>query len=148
MKTTLDTPIGPITITATDVITRVAFEPGTDDGDTPLLREARAQLRAYFSGKLRRFDLPLGAEGTPFQRAVWGALVTIPYGERRSYGDLARTLGKPKATRAVGGANNKNPIAIVVPCHRVVGSDGSLTGYAGGLPKKEFLLALEARHAR
>ncbi len=145
MKTTLATPVGPLTITATDVITSISFEHGEDAGDSPLLREARAQLEAYFAGSLRRFDLPLGANGTAFQRAVWDALVTIPYGERRSYGDIARALSKPRATRAVGAANHRNPLPIVVPCHRVVGSDGTLTGYAGGLDKKAFLLALETR---
>ena len=108
-------------------------------------REAIAQLNAYFAGELRRFDLPLAPEGTPFQREVWSALTAIPYGETVSYGGLARRLGRPAASRAVGAANGRNPIPIVVPCHRVIGADGSLTGFGGGLAIKRRLLDLEAR---
>jgi methylated-DNA-[protein]-cysteine S-methyltransferase len=107
-------------------------------------REAIAQLNAYFAGELRRFDLPLAPEGTPFQREVWSALTAIPYGETVSYGVLARRLGRPAASRAVGAANGQNPIPIVIPCHRVIGADGSLTGFGGGLAIKRRLLDLEA----
>ena len=107
-------------------------------------REAIAQLEAYFAGALRRFDLPLAPEGTPFQREVWSALTAIPYGETLSYGELARRLGRPAASRAVGAANGQNPIPIVIPCHRVIGADGSLTGFGGGLAIKRRLLDLEA----
>ncbi|MDM7919002.1 MAG: methylated-DNA--[protein]-cysteine S-methyltransferase [Methanosarcina sp.] len=106
-------------------------------------REISGQLEAYFSGKLKSFDVKLAPEGTEFQKFVWKALCEIPYGETRSYKDIAVSLGKPKAYRAVGLANNRNPIAIIVPCHRVIGADGKLTGYAGGLDVKEFLLKLE-----
>jgi len=109
----------------------------------PLLRKAIRQLDEYFAGRRKTFDLPLAPEGTPFQLAVWRALRDIPYGETQSYGDIARRIGKPKAVRAVGAANGANPISIVVPCHRVIGADGSLTGYGGGLPRKQKLLALE-----
>jgi methylated-DNA-[protein]-cysteine S-methyltransferase len=107
-------------------------------------REAIAQLEAYFAGALRRFDLPLAPEGTPFQREVWSELTAIPYGETVSYGGLARRLGRPAASRAVGAANGQNPIPIVIPCHRVIGADGSLTGFGGGLAIKRRLLDLEA----
>lgn len=107
--------------------------------------EIRRQLRRYFAGKLRRFDVPLDLRGTPFQVAVWKALRTIPYGRTASYGEIARRIGKPGAARAVGGANNRNPIGIVVPCHRVIGSSGDLTGYAAGLKVKRALLRLESR---
>jgi methylated-DNA-[protein]-cysteine S-methyltransferase len=107
-------------------------------------RDAIAQLEAYFAGALRRFDLPLAPEGTAFQREVWSALTAIPYGETVSYGELARRLGRPAASRAVGAANGQNPIPIVIPCHRVIGADGSLTGFGGGLAIKRRLLDLEA----
>jgi methylated-DNA-[protein]-cysteine S-methyltransferase len=110
--------------------------------------DAIGQLEAYFAGELRRFNLRLAPEGTPFQRAVWNALLTIPYGETISYGELARRVGNPRASRAVGAANGRNPLPIVVPCHRVIGNDGTLTGYGGGLPIKEALLALERAHRR
>jgi len=113
-----------------------------NDGN-PLLSEAARQLRAYFSGDLRAFDLPLDLQGTPFQLRVWRALLTIPYGATRSYSQIALAIGAPQAVRAVGAANGANPIAIVVPCHRVIGSGGSLTGYGGGLPLKRRLLELE-----
>lgn len=106
-------------------------------------REVRRQLRLYFAGKLRRFDVALDLQGTPFQVAVWKALRRIPYGCTASYGEIARRIGKPSAARAVGGANNRNPIGIVVPCHRVIGAGGGLVGYAAGLTIKEKLLALE-----
>lgn len=107
-------------------------------------REAIAQLEAYFAGRLHRFDLALAPEGTPFQREVWSALTTIPYGETVSYGELARQLGRRTASRAVGAANGRNPLPIVIPCHRVIGADGSLTGFGGGLAIKRRLLELEA----
>ncbi|MHB8102407.1 MAG: methylated-DNA--[protein]-cysteine S-methyltransferase [Methanosarcina sp.] len=108
-----------------------------------LFREATRQLEAYFSGKLESFDLKLAPEGTEFQKSVWKTLCKIPYGETRTYKDIAASVGKPKAYRAVGLANNRNPIAIIVPCHRVIGSNGKLTGYASGLDVKAFLLKLE-----
>lgn len=119
---------------------------GGDTCCTPdaLLRQAVRELEEYFAGTRRSFTLPLAPAGTPFQQAVWNALRTIPYGETRSYGQIAAQIGRPKACRAVGMANNRNPIAIVVPCHRVVGSTGALVGYAGGLSVKERLLTLEA----
>ncbi len=106
-------------------------------------REAARQLEAYFSGKLQSFNLKLAPEGTDFQKSVWKALCEIPYGETRTYKEIAVSIGKPKAYRAVGLANNRNPIAIIIPCHRVIGSNGKLTGYASGLDVKEFLLRLE-----
>jgi methylated-DNA-[protein]-cysteine S-methyltransferase len=113
---------------------------------TQPLQKAVGQLTAYFAGNLRSFDLPLRPRGTPFQLAVWQALQDIPYGRTISYGELARRIGNPKASRAVGLANGSNPIAIVVPCHRVIGSNGKLTGYGGGLDNKEILLALERKY--
>ena len=106
------------------------------------------QLRAYFARELETFDLRLAPEGTPFQQSVWNELCGIPYGETISYGELAKRVGNPKASRAVGAANGQNPIPIIIPCHRVIGSDGKLTGFGGGLPIKEKLLALEQRQLR
>ena len=114
--------------------------------DSAPFREVTRQLDAYFGGELREFDLPLALEGTTFQLKAWGALLHIPYGETRSYGDIARHIGKPKAFRAVGDANRKNRIPLIIPCHRVVDSDGSLGGYAHGLDTKQFLLDLESNH--
>lgn len=111
--------------------------------ETPLLRETQRQLDAYFAAELRDFDLPLDAQGTEFQQKVWRALLGVGYGSTCSYLDIARRLGDPRATRAVGAANGRNPISIVVPCHRVIGADGSLTGYGGGLEMKRHLLELE-----
>ena len=113
--------------------------------DDAALTEPRTQLQAYFAGELRDFELPLAAQGTPFQQGVWRALRDIPYGETISYGELARRIAQPAAARAVGLANGRNPIAIVVPCHRVIGANGSLTGYGGGLARKRWLLAHESR---
>jgi methylated-DNA-[protein]-cysteine S-methyltransferase len=110
------------------------------------LRGVVEQLEAYFNGMLHTFDLPLDLAGSEFQLRVWKALAEIPFGATRAYGQIAKAIGQPKATRAVGLANNQNPIAIVVPCHRVIGADGSLTGYGGGLSRKRWLLAHEARH--
>ena len=112
-------------------------------GSDPVLAAAATQLAEYFAGERRNFDLPLAPAGTAFQQAVWRALATIPFGEVRSYRDIAGLIGKPAAVRAVGAANSRNPLPIVVPCHRVIGSDGSLTGFAGGLETKRALLALE-----
>jgi len=111
----------------------------------PLLEEAHRQLRAYFDGDLREFQLPLDMVGTEFQIRVWKQLETIPYGEFRSYAEVARAIGAPQAVRAVGAANGANPLPIVVPCHRVIGSSGKLVGYGGGLPMKKRLLELESR---
>jgi methylated-DNA-[protein]-cysteine S-methyltransferase len=113
------------------------------ESETPLIKMTAAQLFEYFDGERTEFDVPLALSGTDFQRAVWRALQTIPYGQTRSYKDIAAIVGNPKACRAVGMANNRNPVAIIVPCHRVIGHDGSLTGYAGGLSIKKRLLSLE-----
>jgi len=117
------------------------------DDAHPVIRETLRQLGAYFAGGLKDFDLPLAPKGTEFQLAVWNALLKIPYGETRSYSDIARVVGRPAAVRAVGAANGSNPIAIIVPCHRVIGASGKLTGYGGGLPMKRMLLDLETEHA-
>jgi methylated-DNA-[protein]-cysteine S-methyltransferase len=114
--------------------------------DAGAFAEVRAQLDAYFDGRRSAFDLPLAPVGTEFQRRVWTALSSIPYGTTTTYAAIARSIGKPRAVRAVGAANGKNPLSIVVPCHRVIGQDGTLTGYAGGLPRKRRLLELESAH--
>ncbi len=111
--------------------------------DHPVLVETERQLTAYFAGTRNAFTVPLDFQGTDFQKSVWAALLTIPFGETRSYGEIAREIGRPSAFRAVGAANGKNPISIIAPCHRVIGSDGSMTGFAGGLAAKEMLLGLE-----
>lgn len=116
--------------------------------DAATLQPAIHQLQAYFAGELENFDLSLSPQGTPFQLKVWNELQKIPYGKTISYGELARRIGNPKASRAVGLANGSNPLSIVIPCHRVIGSNGKLTGYGGGLPIKEKLLALEKRQLR
>lgn len=123
-----------------------AWRPGAEwqhSAQDPLIVEAVGQLRAYFQKRLRRFDVPLELEGTPFQRAVWSALQRIPYGETRSYREIAAEIGRPPAARAVGQANRANPVALIVPCHRVIAAGGSLGGYASGLELKRFLLDLE-----
>ena len=114
-----------------------------EDGRSDHLDRAQEQLASYFAGRLRRFAVPLDPRGTPFQRQVWAALAAIPYGETRSYGAVAAAIGQPTASRAVGAANGRNPVSIIVPCHRVVGSGGGLTGFAGGLEAKRRLLSLE-----
>jgi methylated-DNA-[protein]-cysteine S-methyltransferase len=143
----MESPVGRLLLEGDDCgLHRIGFDRvGGDSGlKTPLaLLETVRQLTAYFSGDLRRFDLPLRMRGTDFQLSVWRALCEIPYGETISYGELARRIGNPKGSRAVGLANASNPIAIVVPCHRVIGSNGKLTGYGGGLENKEMLLNLE-----
>jgi methylated-DNA-[protein]-cysteine S-methyltransferase len=116
---------------------------GLKKAETPLIQKAAAQIKEYFEGKRKQFKLPLVMHGTEFQMAVWQALQNIPYGETRSYKEIAANIGRPKAVRAVGMANNRNPISIIVPCHRVIGADGGLTGYGGGLPLKQYLLELE-----
>ena len=118
------------------------------DDEHPTLRNTVKQLEAYFRGELRCFDLPLDLRGTEFQRKVWRALRAIPYGETRSYRDIARQIGSPNAMRAVGGANGRNPVAIIVPCHRVIAADGSLGGFGCGLPVKRLLLGVEAKASK
>ena len=122
---------------------RVRLGPMREAPDHPVLAETERQLRAYFADTLKTFTVPLDFKGTDFQKSVWQALLTIPFGETRSYGQIARQIGRPTAYRAVGAANGRNPISIIAPCHRVVGSDGGLTGFAGGLAAKERLLDLE-----
>ncbi|HWQ75683.1 MAG TPA: methylated-DNA--[protein]-cysteine S-methyltransferase [Syntrophomonas sp.] len=123
--------------------------PATDkiEKETLLLREAGLQLQDYFAGRRQVFDLPLAPEGSPFMQAVWRSLLDIPYGETRSYGEIAAAVGNKKASRAVGSANNRNPIGIIIPCHRVIGANGKLVGYGGGLKMKAFLLELEKHYA-
>ena len=130
----------------TDVVTRLVE--GADIKETPLILQAAEMLWEYFSGRRKYFDgLPLYFEGTEFQKKAWNALLTIPYGETRTYKEQAEAIGNVKACRAVGAANGKNPISIIVPCHRVIGSDGSLVGYGGGLDVKAALLELERRYS-
>ena len=124
---------------------RVRLAPLSEDKNHPVLLEAERQLKDYFSGKRKSFSVKLDFKGTEFQKRVWGALLTIPFGETRSYGQIARQIRNPKAVRAVGAANGKNPISIIAPCHRVIGSTGKLTGFAGGLEVKARLLALGRR---
>jgi methylated-DNA-[protein]-cysteine S-methyltransferase len=124
---------------------RVRLAPASEDKNNPVLLETERQLNDYFSGKRKKFSLKLDFKGTEFQKKVWEALLTIPFGETRSYGQIAKQIHKPKAVRAVGAANGKNPISIVTPCHRVIGSTGKLTGFAGGLATKARLLALEGK---
>jgi len=155
--TEIESPVGPLLLVAGDAgLRRVEFMNGRTAvrldpewiKDEQPLAEVIRQLREYFAGDRENFDLPLAPEGTAFQRDVWKRLCDIPYGETISYGELARRVGNPKASRAVGLANGSNPIAIIIPCHRVIGSNGKLTGYGGGLPIKEKLLALERRQMR
>jgi methylated-DNA-[protein]-cysteine S-methyltransferase len=148
----IDSPFGPVRLYASDAgLTHVYVStldgPEAINRETPLLARTASQLAEYFAGKRRVFDIPLAAQGTPFQQRVWNALATIPLGMTWSYGELARAIGKPAASRAVGAANGKNPIWLIVPCHRVIGANGTLTGYAGGLPIKQALLAHEQRMA-
>jgi methylated-DNA-[protein]-cysteine S-methyltransferase len=142
----LESPIGLVEIEGTrETIIGLHFvderRPGAQV--TSILEEALSQVVGYFAGTRREFQLPLDLGGTNFQRAVWGHLLTIPFGETTSYGAVARAIGRPRAVRAVGAANGRNPISIIVPCHRVLGSDGSLTGYGGGLWRKKWLLRHE-----
>lgn len=143
------TPLGHLTIASNgSAITAIAFGERALAGEcraTELTNRAANQLQEYLAGKRRAFDLPLAPEGTDFQKRVWTALTEIPYGQTRSYSEIAAAIGNPKACRAVGGANNKNPLPIVVPCHRVIGANGTLVGYAGGSKVKAHLLDLERR---
>lgn len=143
-----ETPFGPMVLEGEEALTRIylpnALPPVAGRGEeTELLVRAREELLAYFAGELREFRLPLAPSGTPFQWQVWAALAEIPYGQTRTYGELAAAIGRPGAVRAVGQANHRNPLPIVLPCHRVVGKGGALTGYAGGLALKRALLRLE-----
>lgn len=153
--TTIPSPIGELTLSAVGGrLTGLLFEDNRyppdregwrrDDAEQTLVEVAR-QLYAYFAGDLREFELPMSAKGTEFQHKVWTALLKIPFGETRSYGEQARLIGDYKAVRAVGLANGKNPIPVIVPCHRVIGADGSMTGFGGGIERKKWLLAHEAR---
>lgn len=157
-RTTLASPVGALTLVADDAALvailwpddrpgRVPLGATAENPDHPVLAAAATQLRDYFAGTRTTFDLPLSPRGTAFQRDVWRALDAIPYGETRSYADIARAIGRPTATRAVGAANGRNPISIVTPCHRVIGRSGALTGFAGGLAAKQHLLAHEQRPA-
>jgi len=149
----MQSPIGPLTVVATNGALVAVLMDGHHRSPVPesawgervddALPDATLQLGEYFAGKRQAFDLPLAPSGTEFQRRVWAALAEIPYGETRSYGQIATAIGRPGASRAVGMANGRNPVSIVVPCHRVVGASGSLTGYAGGPERKQFLLDLE-----
>ncbi len=153
---TMPSPVGDLTLVASDAglvavlwpdddPLRVRLGPLANGAGSPILQAAADQLGGYFAGERRRFDLPLDWRGTDFQKRVWAELLTIPYGETRSYGAIARAIGRPSASRAVGAANGRNPLSIVAPCHRVVGTSGHLTGFAGGLEAKALLLALERR---
>jgi methylated-DNA-[protein]-cysteine S-methyltransferase len=146
----MDSPIGLLTLIGTnEALTSVRFgQIGYSFNPSPLLLRTVSELREYFDGRRKSFDIPLAPEGTDFQKRVWQALCDIPYGETRSYGDIAKALDSPRAARAIGLANNKNPIPIIIPCHRVIGADGSMVGYAGGLETKEFLLKLEKEHKK
>jgi methylated-DNA-[protein]-cysteine S-methyltransferase len=155
ITTSIRSPVGELTITAVGgVLTGVHMNeqrhtpelPAGCQRDDAGLVHVVEQLKAYFAGTLTDFDLPITMQGTDFQRRVWASLCEIPYGETISYGELARRVGNPKASRAVGLANGRNPVAIIVPCHRVIGADGSLTGYGGGLDRKVWLLEHEAAH--
>jgi methylated-DNA-[protein]-cysteine S-methyltransferase len=149
----IESPVGPLLIAGNDAGLQLiefhaprhpmAHGDGWREGDHAVLRQAQAQLAEYFAGQRRDFDLPLAPQGTEFQREVWWELANIPFGGTISYAELALRVGRPTATRAVGAANGRNPLPIVLPCHRVIGADGSLTGFGGGLPTKQFLLQLE-----
>lgn len=148
-------PIGPLLLTANAVGLTGLFMQEGPHGAVPIastwvrdddrLASVRTQIDEYFAGRRQRFDVALDLEGTPFQKTVWTALCDIGFGETSSYGELARRIGNPNAMRAVGLANGRNPVAIIVPCHRVIGADGSMTGYGGGVERKRFLLELESR---
>ena len=151
---TIESPVGKLKLVANDVGLvailwpddapgRVKLGAMSEDVADPILAETERQLIAYFAGKLDRFSVPLDFAGTDFQKMVWQALLTIPFGETRSYAAVARQIGRPAAVRAVGAANGRNPISIIAPCHRVIGSNGSLTGFAGGLAAKQLLLEIE-----
>jgi methylated-DNA-[protein]-cysteine S-methyltransferase len=145
MHTTISSPIGPLRVTVAQdgAVTRIDFGPG-DVSDDARFTQVASQLDEYFAGQRTSFDLALRPQGGAFEQLVWAELLRIPYGETASYGEIAERIGHPGKARAVGRANARNPIAIVCPCHRVIGSDGALTGYAGGLETKRALLALES----
>jgi methylated-DNA-[protein]-cysteine S-methyltransferase len=153
LHTRIDSPVGPLVLAASDEgLHAIEFQPSRHpvardgdwrEGDHPVLRQAATELGEYFAGGRRTFGLPLAPRGTDFQQAVWRTLATIPYGATVSYTELASRVGRPEAVRAVGAANGRNPLPIVLPCHRVIGANGSLTGFGGGLPMKRFLLDLE-----
>jgi methylated-DNA-[protein]-cysteine S-methyltransferase len=156
---TFASPVGALTLVASDAglvavlweddaPDRVRLGTRTETPDHPLLMQAERELADYFAGRTPRFAVPLDMRGTAFQKSVWQALIAIPFGETRSYATIARQIGRPTAMRAVGAANGRNPISIIVPCHRVVGADGTLTGFAGGLAAKAYLLALERDRTR
>ncbi len=145
-----ESPIGPLTLASNgEAITQLEFENPRyvltqhPRGADKLLAQAMRELDAYFAGKLKAFTVPVAPQGTPFQRKAWAALQKIPYGATRTYGQQAAAIGAPAASRAVGAANGRNPIAVIIPCHRVIGSGGSLTGFGGGIERKKFLLDLE-----
>ena len=151
---TIETPIGELLLRGDGhALTHLRMDPGSADvppgavRDAGAFRDVEEQLRAYFAGELTEFDLALAPSGSAFQLRVWGELCEIPYGETMSYGALACAVGRPDGFRAVGSVNGRNPIALIVPCHRVIGSDGTLVGYGGGLARKQLLLELEAEHA-
>lgn len=155
----MESPLGPLRLVAADTgLREVSMTvPGRalptptgahEHADAPVLRQARRELEEYFAAARRRFTVPLDPLGTAFQQAVWSALAQIEFGATRTYAEIARAIGRPTASRAVGAANGHNPLAILVPCHRVVGADGTLTGYAGGLERKRWLLAHEASQTR
>jgi methylated-DNA-[protein]-cysteine S-methyltransferase len=144
--TVYESPVGPLRLESQDgalVALHLNAKPGPENLEDPVLAAATEQLRAYFAGERSTFDLPLDMRGNPFERRVWDELKQIPYGETASYGEIARRIGAPGAARAVGLANGRNPIAIIVPCHRVIGANGKLVGFGGGLPMKRALLDLE-----
>ena len=149
MTSVYDSPVGPLLLTSDGTfLTGLTFGEGTQKqqgGDDEVISLCKRQLDEYFAGWRREFSVPLLASGTRFRQRVWNALQDIPYGETITYQTLAKRIGQPKACRAVGGANHHNPISILIPCHRVVGSNGQLTGYGGGLPIKDFLLTLEGK---
>lgn len=143
-----DSPIGPLWIAEENgAVTQITNKPLSGEcGESAVLRQAVSELTEYFFGMRKAFTVPVAPKGTEFQLKVWAALRNIPYGETRSYGEIAAAVGNPKASRAVGCANNKNPILILTPCHRIIGANGALTGFAAGLPVKEALLQLEKEH--
>ena len=148
----VDSPLGELQLVGDGrSLTRLEMSPRSIPAgashDAEAFGDVEAQLDAYFAGELTEFDVPLAPAGSGFQLAVWAALTRIPYGETASYGEIAAEVGRPDAVRAVGSTNGRNPIAVVIPCHRVIGADGTLVGYGGGLPRKRLLLELEAEHA-
>lgn len=147
-KLTIKAPIGLLEITATDeaIVGVKLANHGENVEANDLAQKCKAELEEYFAGKRKNFDLPLAGEGTDFQKQVWERLQRIPYGQTRTYGEIAKMMGKPKASRAIGMANHNNPILILVPCHRVIGADGSLTGYAAGIEAKKYLLEFEKKN--